>query len=133
MAIVKISNLISLFFYIFSVSSQTKFVCLFFFFNYYLFIIYLFYFKSRMTLFIWGFGLRAAGIPSLDFRKNTKKKSSAKKLYRTDSSLTAYYWFSILSLLYIYIYIYIYICTYSLAYSSYWTRNCSDFKSKIEV
>ena len=65
-----------------------------------------------MALFIWGFGLCAAGTPGLDFRKNTKKKSLAKKLHRADSSPTAYDWFSLslslsLSLCYIYIYIYI--------------------------
>ena len=101
-----------LFFYIFSVASQTKF---FFFFLFFKFIIYLFYFKSRMALFIWGFGLSAAGIPGLDFWKNIKKKSSANKLHRADSSSTAYDWFSILQ------------------HGSYWTRNCSDFQSKIEV
>ena len=58
-----------------------------------------------MALFIWGFGLCAAGTPGLDFRKNTKKKSSAKKLHRADSSPTAYDWFSLsLSLCVIYIY-----------------------------
>lgn len=32
------------------------------------------------------------GTPGFDFRKNTKKKSSAKKLHRADSSPTAYDW-----------------------------------------
>ena len=91
-----------------------------------------------------GFGLCAAGTPGLDFRKNTKKKSSAKKLHRADSSPTAYDWFSILSLSLIYIYVCVcmYVCMHAfimtymhltLYHSSYWTRNCSDFQSKIEV
>ena len=93
-----------LFFYIFSVASQTKF----FFLIYHLFM----FFQIKDGFAHMGFGLCAAGTPGLDFRKNTKKKSSAKKLHRADSSPTAYDWFSILSLSLSLSYIHIYMCVY---------------------
>ena len=95
-----------LFFYIFSVAKLSFFFFLFFFLIYHLFN----FFQIKDGFVHMDFGLCAAGTQGLDFRKNTKKKSSAKKLHRTDSSPTAYDWFSILSLSYIYMYVCMYVC-----------------------
>ena len=97
-------------FFLYFLSSQTKFFFFFLFLIYHLFN----FFKIKDGFVHMDFGLCAAGTQGLDFRKNTKKKSSAKKLHRTDSSPTAYDWFSILSLSYIYIYMYV--CMYACFY-----------------
>ena len=43
-----------------------------------------------------GFGLYAAGTPGLDFKKITRRKPSAAKLERDESSPRAYDWYSLL-------------------------------------
>ena len=100
-----------LFFYIFSVAKLSFFFFLFF------LIYHLFNFFQIKDGFVhMDFGLCAAGTQGLDFRKNTKKKSSAKKLHRTDSSPTAYDWFSILSLSYMYVCMYVCMHAFIMTY-----------------